>query len=97
LAEHLQQFVVVNFRSNKPVVESTEPPAPSKAQALGVPKPLMSAEQKTGALANAQAAARVFQAKIQKQAQFQRERAEFEKAREDALWSKILERQRNAV
>jgi hypothetical protein len=86
-----------NFRSEKPVVESVERPAPSRAEAAGLRPPPLTAEQTTGTKVANALASQALDAKIAAYEKFQKEKAEFEKAREDEIWARVTARQRAAI
>jgi hypothetical protein len=84
----------MNFRPTKnPVTHRQEPPAPTKAEAIGLSPPPLSPEQKAGQRANAFVVAQQQADKLAALEQFKRERAEYEKAREDAIWARVQARQ----
>jgi hypothetical protein len=86
-----------NFKSNRPVIESVEPPAPSKAEAFGIKPPPLSAEQQAGARVENLLAGDALNAKITRYETFKAERLAAERARDDAIWAKVLARQRAAI
>jgi hypothetical protein len=79
--------VVGNFRrNNEHLVEKDQL---SRADALGVKPPALNEEQKAGLAAEARIVGGRTQAKIAAHAQYAKEKAEYEKARDNAIWQKI--------
>jgi hypothetical protein len=86
-----------NFRSKRPVPTSVQPPAPTKAEALGLKPPKLTAEQAAGSRAENALAGQALAAKIEAWERFKTEKAAAERARDDAIWERVLARQKAAV
>jgi hypothetical protein len=86
-----------NFRSARPVKESVAAPTPSRADALGIRPPKLTAEQSAGQRAENALAGKALDEKIRNYEAFQAEREAFEKARNDAIMERVIARQRAAI
>jgi hypothetical protein len=79
-----------NFqRGDQRIVEE---PTISKAEAAGLRPPPLSAEARTGIAVAGTLARNQFEAAAATEERYQREKAEYERARDDFLWSKIQAR-----
>jgi hypothetical protein len=78
-------------------VRQVEPQLPSKAEAYGIGPPALSQEQRAGAAAEGALAASRFQAKAATHENYLREKAEYEKARDDLIWKRVQARRSAAV
>jgi hypothetical protein len=87
--------VANNFKSS--AVRDVEKQQPSKADVLGLGPPAVSTEQKAGLKAEATLAGNRLQSKLAAQERYRKEQADFAKARDDAIWQQIRERQRAAI
>jgi hypothetical protein len=90
---HLEEMGLFTTR-NQPV--PTEPPI-SEAEKLGVHPPRLSDELRAGIAAAAQIGQDRSDAKLKAYEAHRDARREAEQARDDALWAKVVARNRNAV
>jgi hypothetical protein len=84
-----------NFKSS--ATRQVEQQQISKADALGISPPQLTPDQKEGYRALATLARQDYQEKTEAHAKYQRERAEYERAADDAAWQRILRRRRAAL
>jgi hypothetical protein len=77
-------------------IANVDAPQPSKAEVLGIPEPAMSTEQQAGVAVQARLASQKFNATLAAQQRYETEKAEYEKARDDAAW-KVIEARRTAA
>jgi hypothetical protein len=83
-----------NFASGD--IQPTDGPAISEAQARGLPEPVMSAPEKAGINVRTQLAAR-YLTSLNAHEKFMQEKADYLKARDDALYSAIQARAKAAL
>jgi hypothetical protein len=67
-------------------------PQISRAEAAGLRPPPLSAEQKSGLSATANLARQRFDALTKSHERYEKERADYERSRDDAIWAKVLAR-----
>jgi hypothetical protein len=76
-------------RGNETVVERE---TPSKADVLGIKPPALSDEQKAGLAVEAAIGADRLEAKLAAHEKYAKEKAEYERQRDDAIWQKVQSR-----
>jgi hypothetical protein len=79
-----------NFR--RADTRTVEPEQPSVADALGLKPPPLSAQQKAGLSAEAALAKQRFEASVAAHEKYKKERADYEAARDDQIWKRVLAR-----
>jgi hypothetical protein len=85
------------FRPSREREQRYEKPMPSKAEALAISPPPLTAEQKAGQRAMNLLAAKQLAEKVESQERYESERAEYEAERDAAIWKGIEARRRAAV
>ena len=73
-------------------VRAVEQPTISKADALGIPEPRLTASQKAGWEAAGAVAGEQWEKKILAQERYEKDKAAWEKSRDDAIWAAVQAR-----
>jgi len=85
------------FRPSREPVQRHEKRQASTAEALGIKPPALSPEQKAGARVEAAIAGQRFAERLEAQERFNRERADYERERDEAIWKRVEARRKATV